>query len=101
MKAQDPKAESITFGVELETTIPTTSDIGVGAYHVGTSVVEGIATESRQRVNAPTFNGNHWKAEILWLKLVAGAALEKRGGVPRVSVGYRENTRIPQPIQNQ
>lgn len=63
MKPQDPKAESITFGIELETTIPTTSDIGIGAYHIGTSVVEGIATATNQRVNAPTFNGNYWKAE--------------------------------------
>jgi hypothetical protein len=63
MKPQDPKAESITFGVELETTIPATSDVGVGAYHFGTSVVEGIETATNQRVSAPTFHGNYWKAE--------------------------------------
>ena len=30
MKPQDPKAESITFGVELETTIPATAGVIVG-----------------------------------------------------------------------
>ena len=39
--------------------------------------------------------------EILWLKLVTGADLEKRSGVLRVSVGYREDTRFPRPIQHQ
>jgi hypothetical protein len=52
MKPQDPKAESITFGVELETTIPAASGISVGGYHRGTPVL-----------NAPTFDGAHWKAE--------------------------------------
>jgi len=33
MKPQDPKAEAITFRVELETTIPATSGIVVGGYH--------------------------------------------------------------------
>jgi hypothetical protein len=32
MKPQDPQAESITFGVELETTIPATAGLVVGAY---------------------------------------------------------------------
>jgi hypothetical protein len=31
MKPQDPQAESITFGVELETTIPATAGLVVGA----------------------------------------------------------------------
>jgi len=32
MKPQDPQAESITFGVELETTIPATAGVIVGAW---------------------------------------------------------------------
>jgi len=32
MKPQDPKAESITFGVELETTIPATAGLVIGGY---------------------------------------------------------------------
>ena len=32
MKPQDPQAESITFGVELETTIPALSGVTIGGY---------------------------------------------------------------------
>lgn len=63
MKPQDPKAESITFGVELETTIPVTAGIVVGAYHIGTTVRVGADTATNLPLNAPTFDGNHWKAE--------------------------------------
>src|SRR5512137_1463717 len=63
MKPQDPKAESITFGVELETTIPATSGIVVGGYHFGAAVTVGAANGTTQHLTAPTFNGNHWKAE--------------------------------------
>ena len=63
MKQQDPQAERITFGVELETTIPATSGIVVGAYHVGATVSVGVGTQTDQPLNAPTFDGNHWKAE--------------------------------------
>ncbi len=63
MKPQDPKAESITFGVELETTIPVTAGIIVGAYHIGTTVRVGADTATNLPINAPTFDGNHWKAE--------------------------------------
>jgi hypothetical protein len=52
MKPQDPQAEAITFGIELETTIPVTSGIVVGGYHFGSPVTA-----------APTFHGNYWKAE--------------------------------------
>lgn len=63
MKPQDPKAESITFGVELETTIPAMSGIVVGGYHFGSAVTVGAANGTTQHLTAPTFNGNHWKAE--------------------------------------
>ncbi|MEI6656504.1 MAG: amidoligase family protein, partial [Verrucomicrobiota bacterium] len=63
MKPQDPQAERITFGVELETTIPVTAGIVVGAYHVGTTVRVGADSQTHLPLNAPTFDGNHWKAE--------------------------------------
>jgi len=63
MKPQDPKAESITFGVELETTIPATAGLVVGAYHIGTTVRGGADSHTNLPLDAPTFYGNHWKAE--------------------------------------
>jgi hypothetical protein len=63
MKPLDPKAEAITFGVELETTIPAASGISVGGYHFGSPVVSGITAATNLRIYAPTFHGNHWKAE--------------------------------------
>ena len=63
MKPQDPQAERITFGVELETTIPAMSGIVVGGYHFGAAVTVGAANGTTQHLTAPTFNGNHWKAE--------------------------------------
>ena len=38
-------------------------------------------------------------AEILWLKLEKSKAFERRVGVFRIFVGYRENMKSPQPIQ--
>ena len=63
MKPQDPKAESITFGVELETTIPALSGVTIGGYHNGSTVRVGAANGTTQHLTAPTFNGTHWKAE--------------------------------------
>ncbi len=63
MKAQDTKAASITFGVELETTLPATCGIPVGAYHGGRPVAVGYITGTTDEVNAPTFYGASWKAE--------------------------------------
>jgi hypothetical protein len=63
MKPQDPQAERITFGIELETTIPALSGVIIGAYHNGSTVREGYVNGTTDEVNAPTFNGNHWKAE--------------------------------------
>ena len=63
MKPSDKKAEAITFGVELETTIPVLSGVVVGNYHNGISVRAGVATGSTAPLNAPTFNGECWRAE--------------------------------------
>ena len=63
MKPQDPKAEAITFGVELETIIPAESGVAIGAYHGGCFVRTGTDLSTRQTLSAPTFNGNYWKAE--------------------------------------
>ena len=63
MKPQDPQAERITFGVELETTIPATSGIVVGGYNFGAAVRAGAANGNTQHLTAPTFDGAFWKAE--------------------------------------
>jgi hypothetical protein len=63
MKPQDPQAERITFGVELETTIPALSGVTIGGSHNGSTVRVGAAVGTTQHLTAPTFNGNHWKAE--------------------------------------
>jgi hypothetical protein len=63
MKPQDPQAERITFGVELETTIPALSGISVGGYHNGSAVRVGAANGTIQHLTAPTFEGACWKAE--------------------------------------
>jgi nitrate reductase NapE component len=63
MKPSDKKAEAITFGVELETPIPVLSGVVVGNYHNGISVRAGVATGSTAPLNAPTFNGECWRAE--------------------------------------
>ena len=63
MKPKDPQAEAITFGVELETTIPATSGIVVGGYHCGSYVRVGASTETNEPLIAPTFHGSFWKAE--------------------------------------
>ena len=63
MKPADPDAEAITFGVELETTIPATSGVLVGGYHCGASVRNGADRSTGQPRNAPTFRGSHWRAE--------------------------------------
>jgi len=63
MKPQDPKAESITFGIELETTIPANSGVSVGGYHYGHSVHSGIDATTGQVVLAPTFHSTPWRAD--------------------------------------
>lgn len=63
MRPQDTKAEAITFGVELETTIPAAAGIVVGPYHGGLPVADGVATATGQRVAAPHFGGTRWHAD--------------------------------------
>ena len=63
MRSQDTQAERITFGVELETTIPATSGIVVGGYHSGATVRVGADVQSNLPLNAPTFAGDFWRAE--------------------------------------
>ena len=63
MKPSDSKAEAITFGVELETTIPCSAGVIVGAYHAGTTVRAGADVRTGIPLNAPASNGNHWRAE--------------------------------------
>ena len=60
---QDSKAECITFGVELETTIPDACGVTVGGYHCGTMVTSGYHRQTGAQIPAPVFNGNRWKAE--------------------------------------
>lgn len=62
MKPQDSKASQVHFGVELETVIPTSAAITVGAYHGGCAVREAH-TLYGVTSNAPNFNGRYWKAE--------------------------------------
>lgn len=63
MKPQDMKASEITFGFELETTIPAAAGIVVGPRHGGLPVADGIATATGQRVAAPHFGGTRWHAD--------------------------------------
>ena len=63
MKAPDTKAASITFGVELETTLPANCGLAVGNYHGGQPVVAGYASGTSNIIPAPAFHGVTWKAE--------------------------------------
>jgi hypothetical protein len=58
----DLKASEITFGVELETTVPTAADLSVGSYHGGRPVTSAL-DPNRAVIAAPTFNGKWWRAE--------------------------------------
>lgn len=62
MKAADLDATSIRFGVELETKIPERSGVSIGAYHGGCPVTFGFDANGN-RLNAPTFVGQHWRAD--------------------------------------
>ena len=62
MKPIDSKAASIQWGIELETRLPDTSGVAVGAYHNGCPVRLGN-TIGGARQDAPAFNGHTWKAE--------------------------------------
>ena len=54
--------ENITFGVEIETTVPLTSQVIIGAYHVGAPAISATTLEG-ERKQFPLFEGNAWKAE--------------------------------------
>jgi hypothetical protein len=62
MKPIDLEAADIQFGIELETKIPVTAGLAVGGYHFGVPVQAANATDG-ERLIAPTFNGQSWKAE--------------------------------------
>jgi len=53
--------DNVTFGVELETTIPSSAAVTVGYYHAGTPARTALIGGVSQRF--PVFQGNHWKAE--------------------------------------
>ena len=63
MKPQDTEAEAITFGIELETTIPTTSGIHVGFYHRGDPIINGNRAGTGEALAAPRFKRAAWRAE--------------------------------------
>ena len=63
MKPHDPKATRITFGVELETTIPAAAGVAVGSYHGGMPVTGGLRLNDAVILAAPAFNAARWKAE--------------------------------------
>ena len=53
--------ENITFGVELETTIPATAQVGVGQYHNGTNA--NTARVGSELKHFPKFGSASWKTE--------------------------------------
>lgn len=53
--------EEITFGVELETTIPLAAQLRVGHYHAGNPV--NVARAGDRLLPAPTFDGVAWRSE--------------------------------------
>ena len=63
MKPQDTEAEAITFGIELETTIPATSGIHVGFYHRGDPIINGNRAGTGEAIAAPRFKRAAWRAE--------------------------------------
>jgi hypothetical protein len=62
-KHADPIATQIRWGIELETRIPITAGVHVGAYHRGHAVHVGIDATSALPRNAPVFQGKPWQAE--------------------------------------
>ena len=61
-KAADECAQTIRFGVEIETMIPNGAAISVGSYHGGRDVLTALDPSART-VQAPTFLGAAWRAE--------------------------------------
>jgi hypothetical protein len=56
-------AERITFGIELETTVPRSSCVVVGPYHCGIPVESGQHAATGEMLTAPDFQGSKWRAE--------------------------------------
>lgn len=54
--------ENITFGVEIETTVPFAAQILVGQYHAGRAV-NSATSAAGVRIESPKFNGAAWNAE--------------------------------------
>ena len=63
MKPSDSKALNITFGVELETTVPLHSGFEIGGYHRGPRIGQGVRQIDQLFIPAPNFNGTYWRAE--------------------------------------
>ena len=63
MKAEDHKAASIQWGIELETRIPLSANVTVGGYHNGFAVTTGLDQRDGLPLNAPKFQNTAWKAE--------------------------------------
>lgn len=66
--------ENITFGVELETTVPISASLVIGAYHNGTPAT--AASINGERRFFPTFEGRHWK-------------MEADGSIRALTIGHR------------
>lgn len=61
-KPADTTAQSIRFGIELETMIPAVAGISVGGYHSGNPVRQGV-TPTGNIIQAPRFSGACWRAD--------------------------------------
>lgn len=62
LAAPDETAAHLEFGVEIETVIPQSSGLQVGSYHRGNPVTVG-RTPAGEVLQAPTFNGELWRAD--------------------------------------
>lgn len=54
--------ETTTFGIEIETQVPANLGINIGNHGCGLSVRQ-VTLANGERVQAPTFNGESWKAD--------------------------------------
>lgn len=63
IKPADCAAADVTFGVELETQIPATADVTVGAYHGFTFVRSGKDANTGEEIIAPQFEGKFFRAD--------------------------------------
>jgi hypothetical protein len=63
MKPEDTQAALIQWGIELESRIPQTAGVNIGAYHGGFAVTTGVDQRTTLPLNAPKFRNSAWKAE--------------------------------------